>query len=66
MPANLGDVLRAYDAVVVPEMNLGQLAMLLRSRYLVDVQSHTAVRGQPFATTELGAVISQHLEEVST
>ena len=37
-PANLGEVLRAYDRVLVPEMNLGQLASLLRAEYLVDAR----------------------------
>ena len=52
-PANTGDVLRSYPRVLVPEMNLGQLSLLLRARYLVDVTSHTAVRGQPFSSDEL-------------
>ena len=47
-----------YDQVLVPEMNLGQLAMLLRAKYLVDVRSHTSVRGLPFSTVELADVIS--------
>ena len=64
-PANLGEVLHRYDRVVVPEMNLGQLALLLRARYLVDVRSYTAVRGLPFTTVELADVISQTLEELS-
>jgi 2-oxoglutarate/2-oxoacid ferredoxin oxidoreductase subunit alpha len=64
-PANLGDVLRRYDRVVVPEMNLGQLAMMLRAEFLVDVRSHTAVRGLPFTTVELADVISRTLEELS-
>ncbi len=65
-PANLGEVITAYERVVLPEMNLGQLALLLRARYLVDVQSHTAVRGLPFSTVELGEVIMHHVEAVST
>ncbi|MGF1647697.1 MAG: 2-oxoacid:acceptor oxidoreductase subunit alpha [Kineosporiaceae bacterium] len=56
-PANLGEVLRAYPQVLVPEMNLGQLALLLRGRYLVDVTSHTSVRGLPFTSGELVEVI---------
>jgi 2-oxoglutarate ferredoxin oxidoreductase subunit alpha len=63
-PANLGDVLRRYDRVVVPEMNLGQLALLLRAEFLVDIRSHTAVRGLPFTTVELADTISMTLEEV--
>ena len=64
-PANLGEVLRAYDRVIVPEMNLGQLALLLRGVFLVDVRSHTSVRGLPFSTVELADVISSTLEDLS-
>lgn len=63
-PANLGDVLKRYDRVVVPEMNTGQLALLLRGTYLVDVRSHTQVRGLPFTTVELADVVSSTLEEL--
>ncbi|PRY51620.1 2-oxoglutarate ferredoxin oxidoreductase subunit alpha [Knoellia remsis] len=63
-PANLGEVLRSYDRVVVPEMNLGQLSMLLRAEYLVDVRPHTSVRGLPFSTVDLADAILTHLEEV--
>ena len=65
MPANTGEVLRSYDRVIVPEMNLGQLALLLRAEHLVDIQSHTAVRGLPFTTVELADVIVRALEELS-
>jgi 2-oxoglutarate ferredoxin oxidoreductase subunit alpha len=64
-PSNLGKLLRDYDRVVVPEMNLGQLAMLLRAEFLVDIRSHTSVRGLPFSTVELADVISTTLEELS-
>ena len=64
-PANLGEVLRSYDRVIVPEMNLGQLAMLLRAKFLIDVRSHTSVRGLPFSTVELADVISTALEELT-
>nr|WP_226996971.1 2-oxoacid:acceptor oxidoreductase subunit alpha [Tessaracoccus aquimaris] len=53
MPANLGEVLRAYDSVIVPEMNLGQLSTVLRARYLVDVTTYSRVRGLPISITEL-------------
>jgi 2-oxoglutarate ferredoxin oxidoreductase subunit alpha len=59
MPANLGDVLRSYDKVLVPEINLGQLALLLRGRYLVDVISYNRVRGLPFRAAELAGVIQE-------
>ena len=56
-PANTGDVLRRYDTVLVPEMNMGQLALLLRAKFLVDVHSFTQVRGLPFTTVELADAI---------
>lgn len=55
LPANTGEVLRAYDRVIVPEMNTGQLAMILRAKYLVDVQSYSRVRGLPISPAELAA-----------
>jgi 2-oxoglutarate ferredoxin oxidoreductase subunit alpha len=57
-PGNLGDVLRSYDRVLVPEMNLGQLAMLLRAEFLVDVVSYTKVRGRPLGARELEDAIT--------
>ncbi len=56
-PPNLADVLRRYDKVLVPEINLGQLALLLRGRFLVDVISYNQVRGLPFQAAELAGVI---------
>jgi 2-oxoglutarate ferredoxin oxidoreductase subunit alpha len=53
LPANLGDVLKAYDRVIIPEMNLGQLAHVIRARYLVDAMPFNQVRGLPFTAAEL-------------
>jgi len=58
-PPNLGEVLRGYRRVIVPEMNLGQLALMLRAKYLVDVQSYTQVRGLPFTSVELAIVLTE-------
>ena len=58
-PANLGDVLKRYDKVLVPEINLGHLALILRGRYLVDVISYNRVRGLPFRAAELADVIQE-------
>ncbi|MFD9287484.1 2-oxoacid:acceptor oxidoreductase subunit alpha [Streptomyces sp. NPDC060030] len=58
-PANLGEVLRRYDKVVVPEMNLGQLALLLRAKYLVDAQSFNQVNGMPFKAEQLATVLKE-------
>ena len=52
-PKNLGAVLEKYETVITPEMNLGQLAMLLRSKYLKDIVGYNMVRGLPFTTAEL-------------
>ncbi|WP_423804938.1 2-oxoacid:acceptor oxidoreductase subunit alpha [Nocardioides salarius] len=64
-PANLGAVLSGYDRVVCPEMNLGQLATLLRDRYLVDVRRLTSVRGMPFGAEQLEHEFLDHLSELS-
>ena len=64
MPANLGEVLGRYRTVLVPEMNLGQLVMLLRARYLVDATSYTNVTGLPFKAEELQNVFLDHLSGV--
>jgi 2-oxoglutarate ferredoxin oxidoreductase subunit alpha len=61
-PANLGEVLRRYPNVVLPEMNLGQLALLLRGRFLVDVQSVTKVEGMAFLAEEVEGIIDAALE----
>ncbi|WP_030888744.1 2-oxoacid:acceptor oxidoreductase subunit alpha [Streptomyces sp. NRRL F-5053] len=58
-PGNLGEVLRRYDKVIVPEMNLGQLATLVRARYLVDAQSYTQVRGLPFKAEQLATALKE-------
>jgi 2-oxoglutarate ferredoxin oxidoreductase subunit alpha len=63
-PANLGEVLRAYDKVVVPEINLGQLALVLRGRYLVDVISYNRIRGLPFRAAELAGVFQDVIANV--
>jgi 2-oxoglutarate ferredoxin oxidoreductase subunit alpha len=57
LPANTGEVLRRYEKVLLPEMNLGQLALLLRAKYLVDVIGYNKVRGLPFKADELATVI---------
>ncbi|MGI5525294.1 2-oxoacid:acceptor oxidoreductase subunit alpha [Micromonospora sp. CA-259024] len=64
MPANLGEVLRSYDKVVIPEMNLGQLAHVIRARYLVDAISYNQVRGLPFTATELETTLEEVLKNV--
>jgi 2-oxoglutarate/2-oxoacid ferredoxin oxidoreductase subunit alpha len=62
-PANTGDVLRRYRTVLVPEMNLGQLALLVRARYLVDAVGYNRVRGVPFTSAELADAIRKLAQE---
>ena len=61
-PANLGDVIRRYPKVLVPEMNLGQLSRLLRAEFLVDAKSVTKIRGVPFTSGELELAILEALQ----
>jgi 2-oxoglutarate ferredoxin oxidoreductase subunit alpha len=61
-PSNLGDVLARFDRVLVPEMNLGQLALLLRARYLKDVVTLSKVQGKPFSRQEILDKIQSILE----
>lgn len=58
-PRNLGEVLARYEKVVVPEMNLGQLAGVIRSRYLVDAIPYNQVRGLPFTAAELETMLEE-------
>ena len=57
-PRNTGEVVRAYDKVLIPEMNLGQLRMLIRAEYLVDAAGYNKVRGRPFRAAELADAIT--------
>jgi 2-oxoglutarate ferredoxin oxidoreductase subunit alpha len=63
-PANTAEVLRRFDKVVIPEMNLGQLALLIRGRFLVDAIPYNQVRGLPFKAEELAAVIKDVVASV--
>jgi 2-oxoglutarate ferredoxin oxidoreductase subunit alpha len=60
-PRNLGDVLRSYDHVLVPEMNLGQLLKLVRAEFLVDAAGYNRVRGLPFTSSELAEAMEAML-----
>ena len=61
-PKNLGEVLKRFDRVLIPELNLGQLVKIVRSTYLVPAESFAKVQGQPFKITELEDKIRQVLE----
>jgi 2-oxoglutarate ferredoxin oxidoreductase subunit alpha len=61
-PSNTGDVLRSYDKILVPEMNLGQLLKLIRAEFLVDAVGYNRVRGLPFKASELEEAITRMVE----
>jgi len=62
LPKNLGDVLKRYKHVLVPEMNMGQLLMVLRAKYLVDAQGYNKIQGKPFKQSEIEQKIDEILE----
>ncbi|MFG3018025.1 2-oxoacid:acceptor oxidoreductase subunit alpha [Streptomyces sp. NPDC048254] len=62
-PRNLGAVLGGYDKVVIPEMNLGQLATLIRAKYLVDAHSYNQVNGMPFKAEQLAEALKEAIHD---
>src|ERR1700720_2887176 len=62
LPKNLGDVLKRYKHVLVPEMNMGQLLMILRAKYLVGAQGYNKIQGKPFKQSEIEQKIDEILE----
>lgn len=61
LPKNMGEVLRRYKRVLLPELNLGQLALLLRAKYLVDIQSFNSMQGRNFTVSEVEQKIREML-----
>ncbi|NES17361.1 2-oxoglutarate ferredoxin oxidoreductase subunit alpha, partial [Micromonospora sp. PPF5-6] len=64
MPANLAEVLARYERVVIPEMNLGQLAHVIRARFLIDAIGYNQVRGLPFTAAELETMLEEVCKNV--
>ncbi|MGY9064329.1 2-oxoacid:acceptor oxidoreductase subunit alpha [Streptomyces sp. CAS3] len=62
-PKNLGEVLKQYEKVVIPEMNLGQLATLIRAKYLVDAHSYNQVNGMPFKAEQLATALKEAIDD---
>jgi 2-oxoglutarate ferredoxin oxidoreductase subunit alpha len=60
-PSNLGDVLRSFERVIVPEMNLGQLCTMIRAKYLVDAVAFSKVKGRPFQIREIIKKVEEYL-----
>ena len=65
-PRNLGEVVRSYKRVLVPEVNLGQLRKLVRSEFLVDAQGLNKVGGLPLRRTDVELAIASQLEMLRT
>ena len=61
-PNDLGEILRRYRRVLVPELNLGQLVKLIRARYLVDARAYNKIQGQHLKESEIIAAMKQILE----
>jgi 2-oxoglutarate ferredoxin oxidoreductase subunit alpha len=64
LPENLGELLKGYDKILVPEMNTGQFKTILRDQYLVDAQPMNKVSGQPFTIAEIEAAIATYFDGV--
>jgi 2-oxoglutarate ferredoxin oxidoreductase subunit alpha len=62
MPKNLGELLKSYDRILVPEMNTGQLKTVLRDQFLVDAEPLNKTSGQPFRIAEIEAAIEELLK----
>ena len=61
LPKNLGEVLLKYNKVLIPEINLGQLSNIIRSKYLIDTLNYNRVSGKPFTTSDIYNKISEFL-----
>ena len=63
LPSDLGDVLRRFKRVLIPELNMGQLRMYVRAKYLVDAEGLNKVKGQPFFVSEIVSKAESMLEQ---
>ena len=61
LPDELGEIMGRFKKVIVPELNLGQLSLILRAKYLVDVIAYGKVQGKPFKVSELREKFIEHL-----
>jgi 2-oxoglutarate/2-oxoacid ferredoxin oxidoreductase subunit alpha len=64
LPRNVGEILKRYKRVLVPEMNMGQLVMVLRSKFLIDAQGYNKIQGKPFKQAEIEQKIEEFLDQV--
>ena len=62
-PNNLGELLLKFDKILIPELNMGQLLSVIRSKYLVDAKGYNSIKGKPFSSNEILEVIRTHLKD---
>ena len=60
LPSNVGEVLRRYETVILPELNMGQMSKVLRAEFLVDIKTISKVQGVPFRASDIEAAIEEH------
>ena len=65
LPPDLGDILKRFERVIIPELNLGQLTSLIRSKYLVDAKCLSNMQGLPFKSREIEAAIDEALASIA-
>jgi 2-oxoglutarate ferredoxin oxidoreductase subunit alpha len=58
----LGEILKRYDRVLIPELNAGQLRLLIRQKYLVDAQGYNKIKGKPFGVSEIVEAIENFVK----
>ena len=64
MPSNLGDLLKNYKKVIIPEVNNGQLITVIRDKYLIDAQGFNKIKGLPFTVSELVEEVKAQIEQL--
>tara|TARA_Y100001934_G_C12352839_1_gene776350 strand:+ start:522 stop:2369 length:1848 start_codon:yes stop_codon:yes gene_type:complete len=62
-PKNLGEVLLKFDKILIPELNMGQLLSIIRSKYLVDAKGYNSIKGKPFSSSDILESIKKHLKD---
>ena len=62
LPSNLGDILKAYDKVLIPELNNGQLIKIIRDKFLIDAKGFNKIKGMPFTVDELKKAIKESVK----
>ena len=66
LPSNLGDLLKSYEKVIIPEMNTGQFKTLVRDQFLIDTKPLNKTSGQPFTISEITRAIKGHSYECTS